>query len=119
MTIRYKIIPDLKILYVRGMGKVTADEIITGGARMFAASEWTNGFNILLDYREISELSVKTEDINKLVDQDKTNKHLFDKSKCAIVAGSDLVFGVSRMWEILSEDKKNAKMVFRNIEDAL
>ena len=119
MTIGYKIIPDLKILYVRGMGKVTADEIITGGSGIFAASEWTNGSNILIDYREISELSVKTEDIEKIIDQDKTNEHLFDKSKCAIVAGSDLVFGVSRMWEILSEDKKNAKMVFRNIEDAL
>jgi hypothetical protein len=79
----------------------------------------TNGFNILIDYREIAELIAKTEDIEKIVNQDKTIEPLFDKSKCAIVAGSDLVFGVSRMWEALSADTKIMTMVFRNIEDSL
>ena len=119
MPIIYKIIPDLKFAYIRGMGKVTTDEIMTAGAKMFTESEWKNGFNILIDYREITELSVKTEDVEKIINQDKNNELLFDKSKCAIVASSDLVFGVSRMWEILSEDNKITTMVFRNIEDSL
>ena len=92
---------------------------MTTGSKIFANSEWINGFNILLDYREISELGVKTEDIENIVDQDKRNEYLFDKSKCAIVADSDLVFGLSRMWEAYSEDTKIKAMVFRNIEDSL
>ena len=119
MPLKYKIFSDLKIVYVRGTGKVTADEIMTTGSKIFANSEWINGFNILLDYREISELGVKTEDIENIVDQDKRNEYLFDKSKCAIVADSDLVFGLSRMWEAYSEDTKIKAMVFRNIEDSL
>ncbi len=119
MPLKYKIIPELKIVYVRGTEKVTTDDIMTEGARMFAENEWANGFNILCDYREITDFNLKTEDIEKIVDQDKNNELLFDKSKCAIVAGSDLIFGISRMWEILSEDNKIMTMIFRNIEDAL
>ncbi len=119
MPLKYKIISDLKMAYVRGAGKVTSDEIMTEGARMFAENEWINGFNILCDYREITEFGVKTEDMGKIVSQDKNNEFLFDQSKCAIVAGSNLVFGVSRMWKTLSEDNKIETMVFRNIEDSL
>ena len=119
MPLKHKIISDLKMVYVRGTGKVTADEIMTTGARIFTDSEWVNGFNIILDYREITELHVKTEDVKKIVAQDKRNEHLFNQSKCAIVAGSDLVFGLSRMWEAFSEDTKIETMVFRNIEDSL
>ena len=119
MPLKYKIFSDLKIVYVRGTGKVTADEIMTTGAKIFANSKWINGFNILLDYREISELGVKSEDIENIVDQDKRNEYLFDQSKCAIVADNDLVFGLSRMWEAYSEDTKIKAMVFRNIEDSL
>ncbi|MCP3924845.1 MAG: hypothetical protein GY714_19885 [Desulfobacterales bacterium] len=57
--------------------------------------------------------------MGKIINQDKNNEFLFDQSKCAIVAGSDLVFGVSRIWESLSDDNKIETMVFRNIEDSL
>ena len=119
MSLKYKIIPDLKIAYLKATGKVTADEIITEGARMFADSEWNNGFHVLLDYRGITDLIAKTSDIEKIVHQDKRNEHLFNKSKCAIVAGSDFVFGLSRMWEALSGNTKITTMVFRSIEDSL
>ena len=119
MPIVYRIIPEQKLLYVKGTGRVTADEIMTEGATMFADSEWTNGFHVLLDYREISELGVTREGVGRIVHQDKANEHLFDKSKCAIVAGSDVVFGVSRMWESLSQENKVTTMVFRHFEDAL
>ena len=35
------------------------------------------------------------------------------------MANSDLVFGLSRMWEMLSADTKLTKRVFRNINDAI
>lgn len=118
MSLKYKIIPDLKIAYVRGTEKVTADEIMTEGARMFAETEWVNGFNILCNYSEITDFNLKTEEINKIVTQDKYNERLFDRSKCAIVAGNNLVFGLSRMWEILSSNNMIETNVFRNIEDS-
>lgn len=118
MPIIYRIIPEQKISYIKAWGKISVDEIILEGARMFSEKEWENGFNILCDYREIIEVISKSEDIMEIVEHDKKNEPIFNKSKCAIVAKSDLIFGLSRMWEILSEDTKLTKMVFRDIKDA-
>ncbi len=117
MPILYTIIPDQKIAYIKAWGKVVVDEIMIEGARMFAETEWENGFNILCDYREKTDFNLRNEDVEKVVDQDNKHEHLFDKSKLAIVAKSDLVFGLSRMWEMLSLDSNLTKMVFRDIND--
>ncbi len=75
--------------------------------------------NILCDYREVTELDVNSEDVNRIVAQDKRQEPLFDKSKCAVVTTDDLVYGMSRMWEILSDDTRLTTEVFRDINDAL
>ena len=118
MPILYTIAPDQKIAYIKAWGKVAVDEIMIEGARMFAETEWENGFNILCDYRETTDFNLSYEDVNKVVWQDKKHEHLFDKSKLAIVAKSDLVFGLSRMWEMRSQDSKLTKKVFRDMNDA-
>ncbi len=119
MPLEYRIDSGQRFAYVKGVGKVTAEDIMTEGARMFAESEWANGFNILCDYREITDFNLKTEDIRRIISQDRDNELLFDQSKCAIVAVSSLVFGLSRMWETLSENTKIETTVFKNIEASL
>ncbi len=119
MPLKYRIVPALKIAYVRGAGTVTANEIMIEGAKMLAENEWVNGYHILCDYREITDFNLMIEDLNRIVSQDQENELLFDQSKCAIVAGSDFVFGISRMWETLSEYTKVKTMVFKNIKDSL
>lgn len=119
MPIEYKIIPDQKIAYIRAWGKITVDEILSEGARMFGEPEWENGTNILCDYSEITDFSIDTRDIEKVVRQDKKNDPIIGKCKCAVVAKDDYVFGFSRMWEILSMDTELTSMVFRNLKDAL
>ena len=46
MPIAYRIVPDQKVAYIRAWGKVSGEEIMREGARMFAEREWKNGFNI-------------------------------------------------------------------------
>ncbi len=118
MPILYTIAPDQKIAYIKAWGKVAVDEIMIEGARMFAETEWENGLNILCDYREITDFNLSKEDVALVVDQDKKHECLFDKSKIAIVAEDDLVFGMSRMWETLSSESNLTKMIFRNMNDA-
>ena len=85
---------------------------------MFTDTEWENGLNILCDYRDTLEFAVEVEDVKEVVRQDRQHEPLFDKSKCAIVANTDLIYGISRMWELLSEDINIPRMVFRDINDA-
>ncbi len=92
---------------------------MTEGAKLFAETEWQNGFNVLCDYRKITEFHLDTEDIRTVVDQDKKHEYLFDQSKCAIVGKNDLIFGYARMWEIFSQDTDIDIMVFRDINEAI
>ena len=118
MPLTYKIVPEHNCAYIKVWGEVSVDEIMTEGAKMFAETEWKNGFNILCDYREITDFDLDRKDIEKVINQDRQHEPIFDKSKCAIVANADLVYGFSRMWEILSGDIELTRMVFRDINDA-
>ncbi len=119
MAVYYRIVPELRVAYVRVAGKITVEEIMIEGGEMFAEKEWVNGYHILCDYREVLDLNLTTEDLNRIVVQDKSNELLFNKSKCAIVAGNDFVYGISRMWEALSESTQIQTMVFKNMKDSL
>ena len=118
MPLKYKIVPDLKFVYIKASGEITVDEIMMAGAKIFTDREWVNGFHILCDYRETTALNLTSGDIRKIIKQDINNSPLFDKSKFAVVADKDLIFGLSRMWEILSENNPIQTMVFRDISDA-
>ena len=88
MPIAYRILPDKKLAYIRAWEEVTVDDVMVEGARMFAETEWENGFNILCDYREVTKFDLRYDDIEKVVGQDRKNEPQFDKSKCAVVATS-------------------------------
>ena len=119
MPITYTIVPGQKTAYVKGTGKVSIEDIMQEGAKMFAQSEWENGYNLLCDYREVTELDIDMDDVGRIVDQDMKNESVFDKSKCAIVATKDLVYGFTRMWDSLSANIRLTKEVFRDINDAI
>ena len=119
MPIIYKIVPDRKAAYIKAIGEVTVEDILLEGAKMFAQSEWENGFSILCDYREVTEFNIDTKQVRMIVEQDMKHDPMLDKSKCAVVATDDLVYGMSRMWEILSADTRLTTEVFRDINDAI
>ena len=119
MPISFIIIPDQRTAYIRANGKIAAMDIISQGAKMFAQSEWENGFNILCDYREVTDLDIDVESVDRISNQDRRHEPLFDTSKCAVVASEDLFYGFSRMWEAISADTKLTKEVFRDINDAV
>ena len=67
MSVTYKIVPELKVAYMKAWGKVSVDEILTAGVKMFTDTQWENGLNILIDYRDTQEFAIKAEDVKKVV----------------------------------------------------
>ena len=61
MPITYVIVPDQKTAYIKAIVEVTVEDIMSEGVKMFAQNEWENGFNILCDYREVTELNMDQE----------------------------------------------------------
>ena len=118
MSFDYKIDTELETVYIRLLNDVKGKEVLTMASKVFTNRKWTNGYSILLDYRYATNIDITKEDIRRIADQDIKNKMVFDRSKCAIVVASDLGYGLSRMWKILSEESQIESDIFRNIEDA-
>ena len=118
MPLTYEDTKDGGIL-VKGKGVISAKEIIEINNDLYRSPE--NILKIkyqLWDLTNVSEILVSSEDINAFAKQDAAAARVNPKMIIAIVASSDLIFGLSRMWEAYSYNSPFQSMVFRNIEDA-
>ena len=60
---------------------------------------------MLCDFRKIDKFAVSSQDNDAITERQSSIDNLIGKGKCAVVAARDYVFGMSRMWEMLSADK--------------
>ena len=72
----------------------------------------------LCDHSAVKKLEVSTQSIQQIADYCKKSSIVNSKAIVALVAKHDVIYGMSRMWEILSEGTKWETMVSRNREDA-
>lgn len=83
---------------------------------------YDKNMNIMWDLRKLkfSSLFKNTNELRKIFNFVKENESNYGKGfKMAIVTSSDLVFGIARMYEMISEGLPFERMVFRDYEDAL
>lgn len=119
MPVSHRILPDRNLTIIEAHGEVQVREILADGARMIASPDWRAGMNILCDYRLIEDLDMDTDAIHRIVAEDERNAGALDGCRCAVVAEQDLVFGLARMWEMLSEGSNFERAVFRDIASAM
>jgi hypothetical protein len=72
----------------------------------------------LCDYSAVKKIKVSTQSIQLIADYCKKSSIANSKVVVAIVAKQDVIYGMARMWEILSEATKWETMVSRNREEA-
>lgn len=118
MPLIYEHTEDGGIL-VKGKGVISGNEIKEINNDIYRSPE--NILEIkyqLLDLTDISEILVSNADIKGFSDQDDAAAKINPNMIIAIVANSDLIYGLSRMWEAHSYSSPFQSMVFRNIKDA-
>jgi hypothetical protein len=118
MTITYTVMKNGGIL-LKGKGIVSGNEIKEVNDNIYNTAE--NILKIkyqLWDLTNVSEILVPNADIQVFANQDAAAAKINSNMIIAIVASSDLIFGLSRMWEAYSYKSPFQSMVFRNIEDA-
>ena len=81
--------------------------------------DWQAGFNMLCDYRGIVDFAVTTRDIDNINEWQASIDAVIGDGKCAVVACKDLVYGMSRMWELISSERSQQIRVFRQMKDAV
>jgi hypothetical protein len=108
-----------KLARVTARGKVNVLELRDIYSEIIKHGDWQAGFNILCDYREIKNFDVSSQDIDEISEWQKSVDEKIGSGKCAVVASKDSVFGMSRMWEMVSSERSQHICVFRDFNDAI
>lgn len=119
MAIRYQIDAEAGVIYVNLDGSVHSDEFSAALDRLFHDPEYQVGLDGLIDFRGVEWFDVSTRTIREAVAEIARNMNGFHYPwRTAIVAPTDLVYGLSRMYQILREGSMEEIGVFRNPGDA-
>jgi len=114
-----KIDKERKLAQIKARGKVNVLELREIFLEIVGHEDWQSGFNMLCDYSRIEDFDVSSKDIDDITEWQNSIDALIGNGRCAVVASKDSVFGMSRMWEILSSERSQQIYVFRQIDDAV
>lgn len=110
---------DWKLAYITASCTVDALELKEIFFETVSHEDWQAGFNMLCDYSRIEHFDVTYQDIDKINEWQTSIDVLIGKGRCAVVASRDFVYGMTRMWEIISSNRQQQISVFRQVKDAL
>jgi len=101
-------------------GRIVYDELINELKEIYSKPDFNLEMNNLWDLRDADVSSFPSEQVQDI--QSFVSQHWGEsgKSRSALIVSADVAYGLSRMYEIMSEDKTAGKiMVFRDYEEAL
>jgi hypothetical protein len=114
-----KIDKDRKLAHIAARDKVNVLELKEIFLEVVGHEHWQAGFNMLLDYSAIENFDVTTKDIDDITEWQFSIDALIGDGRCAVVACKDSVYGMSRMWELISSERPLQIRVFRQMNDAV
>lgn len=100
-------------------GRITSDDL-TDTVKDIFKGEITN--NLLLDFRQAQpDENFLSQDLEKIARITKQYWELRKSGKTAIVASTDIAFGLARMYEVFVriEELTHSVRVFRSMDDAI
>lgn len=101
-------------------GTVTDEELITAYRELLAKPDYEPTANDLVDLRGVERLDVSSEALQHLISLYSPVDQLGHHTRLAIIAASDVTFGMSRMYEMLRGDEAPEEIhVFRSYDDAV
>jgi hypothetical protein len=110
---------DLHLLISTWSGTVTDAEMIEGYRKAYADRRWVPGFNEVTDLRR-ADLRAVTADglrgVRLLVSESVAG--FTGTFRTAVLAPTDLGFGLSRMYELMSDESTESVRVCRDAQDA-
>jgi hypothetical protein len=116
MPAEYRLDRESQIVFSRAWGKCTTEDFHAHGTRLLADADFSPDFRQLWDFSEVTE---SMSDFDTLARLAQTNV-FSPTARRAIVAPTDAVFGVGRMFQMLREAKGETGIrVFRDRETAV
>ena len=115
MAVSHKIDKIRRVVICVATGVIDDEQAMAGHRALADNPDFDPTFAQIIDYRGVTDLETTTECARAIAAD-----HLWAKeSRRAIVAASDVTFGQSRQYEMLSEENPGEFRVFRDMDSAL
>ena len=98
MSLRFKIIPEKKLVYVMGENKITNEDIFQTLDAMVNDPRYIPSMKQLIDLRRSDIIDASNEMLDKLLSIKRKFIEKFKGEVSAVIVNNDLDFGVSRMF---------------------
>jgi hypothetical protein len=115
MTAIYRIDKSRRIVFSRATGIVTDEVLLDHQQRLSADPDFEPDFRQLYDFCDVEELQATSMGVRELA----INNPFGRGAQRALVAGSQAVYGVARMFQIMAEKGPDRIEVFYSLEEAL
>ncbi|MFC1554426.1 hypothetical protein ACFL7D_07320 [candidate division KSB1 bacterium] len=120
MTIKTQIDRNKEIVIHCVTGHINLQDIVDAFEGRSGSPEYNPNYNVLWDLTGLDAKTIGTDEIIEIANEIKTR--LNERSsvyKVAFLANSDLVFGLTRMYESFVSNERVNTHIFSKIDDAL
>lgn len=118
MAVTYQINHAQQRVYTRCVGEVRLEQVLEHFAILSADPECPEWLDVLLDLSDMNTLPTSAE-LNRVSTEIARVLPRVRFRYCAIIATSEALFGMSRMFEVFSEKYFAATRVFRTADEGL
>jgi hypothetical protein len=114
VPVSYRIDRERRIVFTEASGVLTDSDVLGFEQKLQDDPEFEPDFRQLADCRAIDEVGVTREGV-----EEASSRSPFSRgSRRALVVGSDVAFGMARMFENLRHETRDEIRVFREAEEA-
>lgn len=117
MPVQYQIDKANRIIRTRCTGMVTIEEVLDHFRVLERDPECPDRVDVLLDLREETSIPERA-NLQKITDEIRRIRGRVQFGTCAIVACTDALFGMLRMFEVFAEQCFRKSCVFRTADEA-
>jgi hypothetical protein len=118
MTFRYKIFKDLKFIYAKAEGTLTADDLDNHLDQLVKDPDYIPPMLKLVDQRNVKAYGLTNKQAEQFAMKKASLDNRFRNEKCAILVASDLGFGVARIHQAFLDESAIQIEVFRSLGNA-
>ena len=118
MPIHYRIDHSLGAVFTTASGTISEEELLDHMNRLSADHGLAPTCVELVDLSRVEQVKASSGSIEKAAEFRRSYGEKTRVTKTAIVATSDYIFGLARMYEILAEETNHTTRVFRDMSQA-
>lgn len=111
--------PGEDLIMVTTAGDATVEGIRAFLDDIISHPAWRPGMSILLDHRNLNLSHIKQKGVEQVSDYFASISQALGDGKIALVMNKAVDFGITRAWEIITQDRTNMQIhVFRDLDPA-